>query len=196
MASMCAASQLGEANAAAPCSDTSSEKGRIAGYRTNKHPAMIRAAALRRTRDAMTDGAIVVLFMVISGAPSKLARSRRHRAQVRAVQGPLRRRGARQRVYPPHDQDDVPHRRRLAVVWQQSGQATDGQVPWQPPCILVVVVNYGRSGRDRPVPPWSSRDREKARVQGSSRPSSIGGARTVAGAASAADEPVSARPGT
>src|SRR5215216_1434530 len=64
MASMCAASQLGEANAAAPCSDTSSEKGRIAGYRTNKHPAMIRAAALRRTRDAMTDGAIVVLFVV------------------------------------------------------------------------------------------------------------------------------------
>src|SRR5215216_6012367 len=64
MASMCAASQLGEANAAAPCSDTSSEKGRIAGYRTNKHPAMIRAAALRRTRDAMTDGAIVVLIVV------------------------------------------------------------------------------------------------------------------------------------
>src|SRR5215211_2090806 len=64
MASMCAASQLGEANAAAPCSDISSGKGRIAGYRTNKHPAMIRAAALRRTRDAMTDGAIVVLFVV------------------------------------------------------------------------------------------------------------------------------------
>src|SRR5215211_5928918 len=64
MASMCADSQLGEANAAAPCSDTSSEKGRIAGYRTNKHPAMIREAALRRTRDAMTDGAIVVLIVV------------------------------------------------------------------------------------------------------------------------------------
>jgi hypothetical protein len=109
MASMCAASHLGEANAAAPCSDISSEKGRIAGYRTNKHPAMIRAAALSRTRDAMTDGAIVVLFMVISGAPFKLARSQRHRAQVRAVQDPPRRRGVRLRVYPPHDQDDVPH---------------------------------------------------------------------------------------
>src|SRR5215210_4641486 len=62
-----------------------------------------------------------------------------------------------------------------------------------------LYIDFGRSqcghnGRDRPIPPWSELRLKTVRKHESSRPPS-GGARTVAGAASFAGEPVSARSG-
>jgi hypothetical protein len=50
MASECATIQAVEPNAAVPCSDFSSENGRIAGYSTSSKPATVKQALVSRTR--------------------------------------------------------------------------------------------------------------------------------------------------